>query len=220
MRHAPVAMILIALCMSSMAYAGANPNFTLPLHAIAPATFTETCSTPQDPPTNLDCINVRPTVDVPCPGTGVIYLYVMNHNELKGVQTAFEWGGAGGWSVIFGNWDCQPGQLSLHTPVNPGGPDAGLLNTAFNCVLSTQLQVIGFMTMNLAPVGCINQVQPIGSAFQALDCDLALDEFTVPPDENAARLGMVCCVSGGVDACDPLIAVEPTTWGSIKSQYR
>jgi hypothetical protein len=209
-------MLLLALFVGSAAFGGSNPLFTLPMHGIHPADFTETCDTPAR--TGVDCINGRPIVNLPSGATGpaVLYVFVHNHLELKGIQTAFEFAP---WTITVGVWDCQPGQLSLATPANPGGPDSGLLNTAFNCVTDLSLQVIGFMTMNLTGSGCIRQVQPSGSTFQALDCNLELDEFDLPGGET--RLGSVCIGEGGLDVCDVGGSpVEPATWGSIRAQYR
>jgi hypothetical protein len=214
MRYAPVAMALMALCIGTTAFGGANPQFTFPMHGLHPATFQENCATVAD----IDCLpgGVRPTVNLPGPlgGPGVVYFFVNNHNELKGAQTAFDFGT---WSLVFGNWTCQPGFLALHVPTG-SGPDDGLLNAAWNCFAGTQLQTIGFMTMNM-PSGCITQVLPTGSLFQALDCDLNLDEHD-GTGADAARLGSVCVDTGGVDACDAVNPVESATWGSIKAQYK
>jgi hypothetical protein len=202
---------------STAIFGGANPYFTLPMHAIYPATFTETCDDPAQ--SGVDCINVLPTFTLPEGATGpaVLYLLCFRHTELAGVQTALEFAP---WTIIFDNWNCQVNQLSLVTPGNPGGPTAGRLSTAFDCVRSPSIQVVGFMTMNLTGTGCIRQVNPSGSLVQALDCQLEIDQFdvTVPPHDT--RAGSVCIGPGGRDACELWTAVEPATWGGIKAQYK
>jgi hypothetical protein len=210
-------MASLTFCIGSVAYAGQNPSFVLPMHGMWPATLTETCDTPAQ--NGVDCTATgRPTVNLPSGATGpaVMYLFVHEHIALKGVQTAFEFAP---WTITFSSWDCQPGQLSLRTPANPGGPDTGILNTAFNCTTDRSLQVIGFMVLELTGSGCITQVQPTGSFFQALDCGLGLDEFAAT-GPNMARLGSVCIGSGGHDACFQVVPVESATWGAVKAQYR
>ncbi len=70
----------------------------------------------------VDCRNVYPTVDVN-PGPTVIFLFVMNHGGVAGVQTAFE--PAPSWTFAFGLWDCQLGPLSIVVPAPPFGPGPG-----------------------------------------------------------------------------------------------
>jgi hypothetical protein len=213
MRYAPVAMALMALCIGSTAFAGANPQFTMPLHGIHPTTLTETCATAGD----VDCINVLPTVELPPnPGFGAVYLMVNNHTELKGIQTAIDFGPH---ILILGNWTCQTNQLSLSVPAMPGGPDAGLLSTAWDCVQSTDLQIAGFMQFNMVGTGCVSHVLPTGRLFEALDCGLLLDQHD-GTGADAARLGKVCQGPGGFDACEAVSPVESATWGSIKAQYK
>lgn len=111
-----------------------------------------------------------------------------------------------------------PGTVCVWGPSNPGGPVAGSLQTAFDCATGGSLVVIGFMVMNLTGSGCVTQVQPANSTFLALDCNLEIDEFGLP--EGAGRLGSVCIGSGGHDACDRVVPVQPATWGRIKRSYR
>lgn len=203
MRYAPV-MALMALVLATTAFAGQNPQVTLPLHAKA-SSF-EPC--PGYLP--VDCRAVQPTVDVPAGAPVAIFLFVMNYNSVAGVQTAFQTS----WTFTFGLWDCQPGQLNAVTPAPPFGPTGGTITTAFNCLNGPALGVIGRMFF-IPSTGCIEQVQssyPFG--IHVLDCAQGIDQITQAP-----RLGKVCVGQGGVNACEPLVAVEPATWGSIKAQY-
>ncbi len=203
MRYAPV-MALMALLLATTAFAGQNPEVTLPLHAKT-SSF-EPCQGYLP----VDCRANQPNVEV-LPGAPVaIFLFVMNYNSVAGVQTAFQTN----WSLIFGLWDCQPGQLNAVTPVAPFGPTAGTITTAFNCLNGPALGVIGRMFFSPTS-GCIEQVQssyPFG--IHVLDCAQGIDQIAQAP-----RLGKVCVGPGGNPACNPLVAVEPATWGSIKAQY-
>jgi hypothetical protein len=206
-------MALMALCITTTAFGGANPQVTLPLHAKA-STF-EPCNGYLP----VDCSGdpgapTRPTVNVAAAPIAV-FLFINNYNNVAGVQTAFDWPG---WSLTFGLWDCQGGQLSAVTPVNPGGPTAGSITTAFNCVNGPALAVVG--RIHLVPAGapgCVSQVQStFPGGINVLDCAQGTDMI---PDSQAMRLGKICVGQGGVDACRPLNAVESSTWGSIKAQY-
>lgn len=215
LRLSPVIALPALVLSSLLAHAGQNPDFTLPMHGIWPATFTETCDTPAAQ--GVDCSpSGRPTVNLPAgaTGPGVVYLFMNNHAAVRGVQTAFEFAP---WTMLFGRWDCLAA-LPETVPSNPGGPRHGLLCFAWPCVTDPSLLVIGSMTMNLTGSGCITQVQPERSTFLALDCNLEIDEFGLP--EGAGRLGSVCIGSGGHDACDRVVPVESATWGRIKRSYR
>jgi hypothetical protein len=211
MRNASVVMALTALCVSTTAFAGLNPLITLPLHGKASGFEACTGYLP------VDCLDNRPTVDVQAVPTAV-FLLANNHTSLAGVQTAFEWPG---WSLAFGLWDCQGGQLSAVTPMNPGGPTAGSITTAFNCITTQQLAVIGRMHFQPAGApGCISQVEssfPFGN--HVVDCELGTDIILHMNQGLQQRLGKICVGTGGHDACDAVVAVEPTTWGQIKTQY-
>jgi hypothetical protein len=203
-------MALLALCIGTTAFAGLNPDITLPLHGKA-SSF-EPCNGYLP----VDCLGNRPTINVG-PAPVAVFLLAHNHTNLAGVQTAFEWPG---WSLTFGLWDCQPGQLNAVTPANPGGPTAGSITTAFNCINGGALSPIG--RIFLVPAGnpgCIGQVQssfPFGC--HVIDCSLNTD--LIPSDApHDRRLGKVCVGAGGIDACDAVVAVEPTTWGQVKKQY-
>jgi hypothetical protein len=204
-------MALLALCIGSTAFAGLNPEITLPLHGKASSFEPCTGYLP------TDCEGVRPVVNVQAAPVAV-FLLAYNHTNLAGVQTAFEWPG---WSLTFGLWDCQPGQLNAVTPANPGGPTAGSITTAFNCINGGALSPIG--RIFLVPAGnpgCISQVEssfPFG--VHVIDCSLNTDIILHQGQGLQQRLGKVCVGSGGVDACDAVVAVEPTTWGQVKNQY-
>src|SRR5688572_13501738 len=88
MRNASVVMALMALCVSTSAFAGRNPNITLPLHAKA-SSF-EPCNGYLP----VDCTGekgspTRPTVNIPAAAPTAVFLLANNHTDLAGVQTAF-----------------------------------------------------------------------------------------------------------------------------------
>ena len=204
-----LAMALMALMVSGSTYAGMNPNITLPLHFKAVSFANCTDFAP------VDCVTNRPDLNAVSASMGCIFLLAYNHTSLAGVQTAFDFGG---WTLMFGLWDCQVGQLSAVTPANPGGPTAGSITTAFTPVTTGELIPIGRMFFQVGLDGCLTQVQssyPFG--IHVIDALLQNDEIH---DPTGNRVGAVCVGgTGGIDACDP-VAVEAATWGGIKAQYR
>jgi hypothetical protein len=203
-----LAMALMALTVASGAIAGLHPEITLPLHFKAVAFANCGDFAP------VDCEGTRPDV-LAITGTGCAFLLAYNHTSLAGVQTAFDFGG---WTLMFGLWDCQVGQLNAVTPQNPGGPTSGTITTAFTPVTTGELAVIGRMFFTIPATGCLSQVQssfPFG--IHVIDANLENDQIQ---DAESGRVGKICVGAGGVDACDPVSAVEPTTWGSVKAQYR
>jgi PKD repeat protein len=186
---------------------GANPHITLPLHAV-PAVAG--CAV-----TEVDCQLARPTVNVPPNTSMTIYLMAFNYSSLTGVQTAFEWDAD--WILCGAAFDCAPQQLSARLPSRPGGPKAGTITTAFNCMTTGNLLVIGRLFMTTGLMGCLRQVQssyPFGTC--ALDCNQQVDLIMDPLDE---RLGRICVTEGGNDTCKPVV-VRATTWGQVKATYR
>ena len=187
---------------------GANPMISLPLHAVPGC---QGCG-----PLAVNCREVNPTVNIPGNGLFSIYLLAANHSALAAVQTAFAWHSS--WELLGAIFDCLPGQLTVVTPVPPGGATAGTVATAFNCVTSGQVVVIGRLLMRAGATGCLSQVQSsYPNGIHAIDCSLGMDLI---PDFQPFRLGKICVAQGGVDACAPLIPVQSSTWGQIKASYR
>jgi len=190
------------------ARAGHNASFLLPLH-VTPTTQGP-CSAYQP----VDCLAVQPTVDV-SPGTIAVYLLVMNHGQLAGVQTAFEPDPS--WTFIHGLWDCQPGQVAAVTPAPPFGPAAGTIATAFNCVYGPSLAPVGRMIFS-ATQGCLTQVVPsYPFGIHVIDCAVEVDQ--AQPGEDY-RLGKICVGGGGYAACRGGGQMQDATWGAIKNQYQ
>src|SRR5262245_4759301 len=190
------------------AVAGDNPDFTIPLHAMV-SQF-EQCAGYLP----VNCLEVRPTVEVATGQQVVIFVFVMNYTKLGGVQTAFEVDPS--WSFSFGLWNCQPG-IHENPPEPPFGPTAGTISLAVNCLTSGELEPLGRMFF-VSGQGCIGQIQsafPFGT--HAWDCKAEVNRI-LPGDE--ARLGRVCVGPGGRDACDRVVPVTATSWGLIKGTYR
>jgi hypothetical protein len=203
-----LAMALMALMVSTGAFAGLNPEITLPLHFKA-VSFAQ-CGDFAP----VDCEANRPDLNA-ITGTGTAFLLANNYTSLAGVQTAFDFGG---WTLMFGLWDCQVGQLNAVTPANPGGPTAGTITTAFTPLTTGELAVIGRMVFLIPATGCLSQVQPTYPfGIHVVDANVENDQIL---DENSGRVGKLCVGAGGIDACDPVTSVEPATWGSVKAQYR
>jgi len=148
-RAALVAGLLVT-CVATAASAGLNPNFTLPLHAKA-SSF-EPCSGYLP----VDCTNHLPVVNI-APGPTAVFLFVMSHAEVAGVQTAFQPDES--WIFVFGLWNCRDGQLNAVTPAPPFGPAAGTIATAFNCVTGSSLAVVGRIFFIAGSNGCLEQIQ-------------------------------------------------------------
>ena len=202
-----LAVPILLSFVAAPTHAGANPSFTLPLHA--KASQFEPC----DGYLPVDCLESRPTVNV-AEGPVCVYLMIMNYCCLIGVQTAFSVDPE--WTFLFGLWDCQPGSFPDVPPHPPFGPTSGTITTGFNCVTTGVLLPIGRMFFD-ATSGCVGQVEssfPFGT--HVLDCQQAMDR--IMPEEGE-RLGKICVGSGGHDACDRVTPVSPATWGAIKAAY-
>jgi hypothetical protein len=130
--------------------AGVNPNFTLPLHAKVSAF--ELCNGYLP----VDCLGVRPTVQVESGQPVAVFLFVANYTQLAGIQTAFEVNPS--WTYSFGLWDCLSGEFADVNPFPPFGPTNGTLNSAFNCVTSGELAPLGRMFF-VSGTGCIGQMK-------------------------------------------------------------
>ena len=211
MRYAPVALALLLLSTSALAVP--NSQTTLPLHAIE--TGFGICDI-GDPCLTGVTVNVAPGTQQ------AIYLLVRNYDDVAGVQTAFEWGAQ--WTFTFGLWDCQSNQVNGITPTDPGGPTAGTIASAFDCITGGTTAVIGRMHFNVATApgsrgdtqtNCVRQVEPnFPFGNHVVSCTGEVD--LIGEDSQ----GSVCTETGGYDACDPpATGTEAATWGSIKAQY-
>src|SRR4030095_3458738 len=79
--------------------------------------------------------NGFPTSIVPANTEVTIFVSVWDFCDavdLMGVQTAFQWDKS--WTLLGSAWDCQENQLVATVPQEPGGPTAGTITTAFDCV--------------------------------------------------------------------------------------
>ncbi len=204
MRYAAVALTMMALlCLGASAFA--NEFTSLPMHAIV--TSYGLCITDDPCP--------APTTDVSTGDQIAAYLLVRNYDNVAGVQTAFQWGN---WAFMFGLWDCQANQVSGVTPTPPGGETAGTIATAFDCISGGATAVVGRMHLIPSDPGCIIQLEssyPFGT--HVVDC-----QGNVQHIMDDVCLGRICASTGqGRNSCDPCdaMAVEPSTWGTIKLQY-
>jgi hypothetical protein len=213
-RHTLALVVSLASLVGAVdrAVAGANPNFTLPLHA--KVSQFEPCSGYLP----VDCLSVRPTVQVETGQQVAIFLFVANYTQLAVIQTAFEVDPS--WSFTFGLWDCQPG-LQEFPPMPPFGPTSGTMIYAFNCLTGGTLAALGRMFF-VAGTGCIGQVESTypPDGIYALDCQQQVDQIFPDEPGQQARLGKVCVGAGGHDACDHVTPVAAATWGLIKATYR
>ena len=182
-----------------------NRSTTLPLHAVV--TGYGPCQIP-DP-----CSPGPPTVKVSSFTSIAAYLLVSGYENVPGIQTAFDWGD---WTFLNGIWDCQAFQITAIVPTPPGGPQAGTLQTAFNCITGGTTQIIGRMHMITSNTGCLEQVEsaePFGT--HVIDCTQLLTAPILPQHR-----GSICVNTSGVNACPGAVAVEGATWGHIKAYFR
>jgi hypothetical protein len=203
--------LFCALAATPPAQAGDNPHFTIPLHAKASQFEQCTGYLP------VNCLDVRPTVEIPSGQQVTVFVLVRNYTMLAGVQTAFEVDPS--WTYFFSLWRCQPGggPGPPTSPVPPFGPIYGQATAVFECVTGGELLAIGQMYF-ISGQGCVGQVQTSApSGICALDCDNEIDQI-LPGEE--ARLGRVCVGSGGRDACEQVVPVASATWGLVKATYR
>ena len=204
------AMLFGALCVlcSTIASAGPNPNFTLPLHVV------ESLSAPCDAYLPVDCLGTRPTTSAIADHPAVIFLLVSNHSGIAALQAGLEWEASWTWTASL--FDCRPGQVGA---LIPDGPTTASGVTTFDCLTGPALAVIGRVAFQVGHTGCVRFRQPpIPNGICVFDCTgQEIDQIT---DVSSPRLGRVCVGSGGHDACDPAVPVEPSTWGEIKSSYR
>lgn len=194
--------------------AGANERTTLVLHAV-PAAETNGCFTPQDG--GLDCSpGGRPSVSMDPRAGFEVYLYARNYDAIGGVQCAFDWPGDWqylGWGPFSGS-GCQSQQLNATEP-DSAGSIGGTLTCAFDCVAGGFLAPLGFLSVVTGDGGCLSVIEsgfPFGT--HVLDCG------GLPTPVDAGARGRVCVGVGGLDTCDFVEPVAPSSWGRVKAQYR
>ena len=188
------------------AMAGDNPAFTLPMH-VAYGFFSD-CSGYLP----VDCLENRPTVNIFGNVNASVFLSVANYQNLTGVQAAIQWSSPS-WHLVFGIFDCLPGQRLKFKP--SGNTASGA--TLFDCVKGPALAVFAMMFFQVGGSGCVQFIQPqdpLGIFVQ--DCQGAIDQIM---EAESPRLGRVCVGAGGFDACDPVEPVESMTWGAIKASF-
>jgi hypothetical protein len=213
-------MVGIAVFLSSTAFAGSNPHVTLVLHAHS--SHSGACTTaPNQPDCRPD--GVQPRVDINPDENIRVFFYLSNVANVASLDCAWDWTDSwlidpSGTGVTYNA--CTTNTISFSTPQNPGGPQAGRLITAFDC-LTGSFHRIGHMDFAAGPDGCLEFVE-VQDAFgtHVVDCQGARDELSPgSPNPGEDRLGRICVSQGGLNACYPQLSVEPATWGAIKETY-
>ena len=204
MRYLPVAIAVMALCLSTAAIAGPNASTSLVMHSLTtgfgPCDIADPCP--------------NPTVNVGTGSSEFVYLIAKNYDSIAGVQTAFDFGG---WTFLFGLWDCQSNQVNGTVPAPPGGATSGTIATAFDCISGGAGAVIGRFNA-IATGECITQVQssfPFGP--HVVSCTGEVDQTGHAPGP-----GPVCVGTPGNNASEPLSGptpYEPSPWGGTQAQY-
>jgi hypothetical protein len=199
--------------------AQANQNFTVVLHARTPSGLGSctvadlpTCQTGSDPVTQIAAsIDFR------------AYIFVNNYTNIQALQTCFVW--PADWHIapngppsVFG---CRANQLNASEPADPGGPSAGTLATAFDCVTGPTMTPIARIDFQAGAGGCLTQVNPAQGTMriEVVDCLNASTSFDASDPLNLPRLGTICIGANGINACGPL-PVEAATWGRIKASFK
>ena len=217
MRYAPVAICLMALCLATVAQA--NSNFTVVLHARVGTTGTCTQAG------IFNCVDILPITTVPAGTDFRLYIAVNNHLALGAMQTGFAWPAdwmstpSGEPPITFG---CRgTTQAYAHEPQNPGGPVDGTLATAFDCFMGPGLALIGRIDFLSGASGCLTQINPAQGTGRVEVLDCQNNSTTIDASgQGQLRLGEICVGTPGRQACHGPVAVEPTTWGKIKSSYQ
>jgi hypothetical protein len=212
-RGSATCLFACALALVGAPAKGANERTTVILHAQ---------SDPMDC-INLpfDCSDTAPVVEV-APGSQMfVSVSLRNYDTVSGFACRFAVDGGSGpdtwrdWTLLGASFACIPGQLA-HVPVQSAPPpiEPGELTTVFSCVAGGAIQPLGWMLFQVGSSGCLSiEERQLGTG--VLDCD---EHFTLVP---AVNRGVICVGSGGHDACESgQVAVEGTTWGAIKAQYR
>ncbi len=128
----PVAISFLAASFPVSLFAGQNCQFTLPLHAVVGSGGACLTGGP-----DIDCREVRPTVNVPPNVDSRIYLLIYHASAVTSVQTAFEWDPS--WDLIRSEWQCQVGQVTTHVP-DPSSPTGGPTDGCARHVLRLHLE--------------------------------------------------------------------------------
>jgi hypothetical protein len=189
----------------------ANENTTIVLHA---RDGFAACDAPQQ--NGLDCLDGRPTLDVTGMQMPWVYVMLRNYNDAVGLQCAFDWPVS--WTFLGGTWDCLPGTIALFYPTSPGPLTGSLVMVWADCIEGGALTTVGRMIFGPASGGgCLSIIE---SAYPSGTVLLSCDPQELVPIRPENR-GRVCAGPGGYDACWPAAtAVENSTWGAIKRQYR
>jgi len=193
----------LAACVEPC-WAGSNPYFTLPLHAVSG--FGNCDFQP------VDCLGNRPNTSVAPGEMASILLLVANYSDVAGYSAGFEWDPS--WSYLAVLLDCRPGQTGHFFPeTNSMG-----IVSAFFCVNGPALTVVGRIVFRVGQTGCLRFIEPpLPNRIVVMDCQGEIDEIT---DLESPRLGRVCVGAGGHDACDSPVPVIGSTWGEIKRSYQ
>jgi hypothetical protein len=217
-----VAVAALAIAAPPAAWAGGNPDAVLALHAGAQITKNQ-CDI------NLpDCdgfvVNTLET------GFFNIYLTVSNYDSLgvAGVQFGIDYDDAPMSGVDIENWiSCS--DLEFANADWPAASTGNMLTWEFN--FNCQIDP-GFTTPAAAAPVLIGVLQatvysmdelsltprPVDGRAKVADCLGAEDDIT---DALPSRLGRISFgQSTGYNPCQASVAVEPTTWGSLKSLFQ
>ncbi len=195
-------------CWPGLNGPGANPEATLPMHAVV-------LDNPPPEPCNIadPCDPGPPQVNIAPNSNVTTYVMLRNYDNVIVMQTAFDWDG---WTFVDGVWSCLPGQQVSDAPFGNGGPLEGSLATMFDCLTGGTTMVVGSMNLIAAGQGCLTQVES-ALPFGTYVTSCSFEQDAVLSDDR----GTICVSSGGHDACGPLsTTVEPTTWGAVKAQFR
>jgi hypothetical protein len=164
-------------------------------------------------------VNIEPNEEIQ------VFFYLNNAWAVAALDVAWDWDDS--W-VIDPNetgityTGCTTNTVTIRTPQNPGGPQAGRLVSAFDCLTGGFLR-IGRMDFHAGPSGCLEFVQvPDGYGTHLVDCQNQRDESNPesPAPNDSMRFGRICIHTGGNNSCWAIPnPVEPATWGAIKETY-
>jgi len=208
-----VATALVGTGTSAMAAIG-NEDAVVALH-IAPASQKTVCDYAMPA-----CNQV--TTSAPL-GNYNVYLFVANHSDslgTTGISLGIDYDGTPGSGVDVYSWTlCS----DLDFP-NDGWPEPNQGNVVLwlhdtNCQYGPAPVAGGVFSVTAYSPDCFSVIpRPVDNAVYVVDCLLAQIDIS---KSSPSHLGYVCFGAGeGYNPCSVIVAVQPTTWGNIKTLYQ
>ncbi len=195
------------------ALATTNADAVIALH-VATASVKSPCSTVLP-----ECRQVDTSAPL---GTFNVYLFIGNHSDslgTAGLQCGLQYDGTPGVGVDINSWMLC---ADIDFPLN--WPDAGSWNSILwsylaNCQMGPDPAVAGVFLVTAYSPDCLMVIpRPVDGKAKVVNCENKETDLT---GLTPSHLGYVCFGGGeGYNPCSLIVAVQPATWGSIKTLYQ